>query len=562
MKFLYSLLTTVILTANIGTIQPEIVSELTVLETYEEMYQEAEKTTVLIENLVTSEPLGSGVIYKKEGNTYYVLTALHVIPRDLDPDKLGVKFSNQQYPVEVFKKNPNSDRDLAVLKFTTKEDYDTAKVDCDDVKGGSDIYVSGYPYVQKIQGDNIASFYGIPGRIISTTSNADSTFTYTYKDRINTSLKGMSGGPILNKEGCLVGIHIGSRLEQDPGGAVTDKNKYTGLSIGIAIKPNLSNIKTMIRLAKAKENSDRANNNRIPPTPTPTPSPQRSPSPDPKPTLQSSPLKLQEKEVIYDIYSISKAQTQAVEDDSDDWNRYPKNYCLYRRPQDCHTEVFLDSIRKIEDKGTKKDKEFKINSQQNYEFGFDINISPDEKYFYAIHYAVPKENPNLKAFVGATFLSTKADPNDPEIINIVCFTTDLVKTKNDIQPPTYNPETGANCGKQTSHISELELSDIDIVFVCGLYHNPFSKNQENQTKALNFLEEKISKNRPLWADFQTQWGIFDIRKRDLFLTNVCRYYEPEKSNHKEALETLQSGINELPSEVQSEFLKIWNASNE
>ncbi|NET41696.1 serine protease [Okeania sp. SIO2B3] len=558
MKFLYSLLTTVILTANIGTIQPEIVSELTVLETYEEMYQEAEKITVLIESLVTYEPLGSGVIYKKEGNTYYVLTAFHVIRSDLDSDKLGVKFSNQQYPVEVLKEHlevlkEHDNRDLAVLKFTTKEDYDTAKVDCDDVKGGSDIYVSGYPYIQNIQGDNIPSFYGIPGRIISTTSNADSTFTYTYKDTINTSLKGISGGPILNKEGCLVGIHIGSRRELNSEGIVIDRNKYTGLSVGIAIKPNLSNIKTMIRLAKANKNSYQANNNSIPPTPTPTPSPQRSPSPDPIP-IQSSSLKPQEKEVIYDMYSMSKAQKKAVEDDTH--HGHEKNSCLHHYPPDCD-EVFLDSTSKIDPK------EFQINSK-NYNFdNFDIGISPDKKYFYAIHFATPKENSNLKAFVGATFISTKADPNDPEIINIVCFTTDSVKTKNDIQPPTYNPGTGANCGQQTSHISELELSDIDIVFVCNLYQNPFSKNQENQTKALNFLEEKISKNRPLWADFQTKWDIFEIQKRDLFLTNVCHYYNPEKfPKHKEALGILQRGINELPSEVQSEFLKIWNASEE
>jgi len=549
--------------ATIGIIQPEISLALT----KEEIYEQGKQITILIEGLVKGESksLGSGVIYKKEqagdSYTYYVLTTSHIYENSLNVDRnsLRIKTSDEkQYQVKVVREKSNLD--LAILKFTTTNDYSYAKSDCEDIKGGADIYVFGYPTNLVHNSDK---FQMIPGAISSTDIVVDDNpaFTYAYTTTININIKGMSGGPILNTTGCLVGVHRRSDGEVYSGGIVPEPGslqpKNTGFKIGIPIQPNLRNIQTIISQA-----------NQISPSPTPkqTPITQISPSPKPTPevknseetvskpdtvTVQSLSFKPEEEAAIDIINSMLKAQRKKLEKD---------NFkCIEKEYNDCHTKVFLYSGNQMERNGVE------IYSE-NYNFAINTTTRG------VFHYAIPKKdiNLNLKAFVGAMLLPETATSNNPETISIICFTNNLVETPNQIPRPNYNFQKRPNCRPGTLNIeapefsentpiespkveeqAPVKLSSIFISNVCESYNNNPS---QNQTEALNFLQKQVSENqRPIWINFAQKWrqdsGIVIREPEDFKLTNTCRYYQPEnKPNQKEAFQILQTAINNLSSE--------------
>lgn len=133
-----------------------------------------------------SKSLGSGVIYKKEQEgdsyTYYVLTTFHTYDKGgINRNSLRVQtYDQKQHQVEVVREESNLD--LAVLKFISTDDYSNAE-HC-DVKGGADIYASGYPNNLNHNSDK---FQMIPGYISSTDVVVDGNpaFTYAYTTTIS-----------------------------------------------------------------------------------------------------------------------------------------------------------------------------------------------------------------------------------------------------------------------------------------------------------------------------------------------------------------------------------------
>ncbi len=67
---------------------------------------------------------GSGVIVAKQGETYYVLTAEHVVAKE---QEYGVVTpDSKQYPLDYSKIKKIPGADLAILEFTSQEDYQVA----------------------------------------------------------------------------------------------------------------------------------------------------------------------------------------------------------------------------------------------------------------------------------------------------------------------------------------------------------------------------------------------------------------------------------------------------
>ena len=273
MKNFNSLLAIIIVTVIVAIIQPKTTPALTGAEVREE----AEKITVLLvlKDGKEFKSLGSGVMLTKDKNTFYVLTAYHTI-YDLDDTELKrlriVTYNQQRYEVKGYGKELNLD--LAVLKFTSTKDYSVANyLNCDDIKAGSKVYVSGYPVSEKLPGLHITL------GIISSTEQIENKPALTYDNSI---AKGMSGGAVLDEKGCLVGIHRAGNLVLDKDGQrILGEDKSValkGFKFGIPIQPNLRNIKRMI---------SQANKNQIPPTPRPTP-----PPPKPEKTTASKPVEL------------------------------------------------------------------------------------------------------------------------------------------------------------------------------------------------------------------------------------------------------------------------------
>ncbi|MBW4570751.1 MAG: trypsin-like peptidase domain-containing protein [Tolypothrix carrinoi HA7290-LM1] len=181
---------------------------------------------------------GSGVIIKRAGNSYTVLTAYHVVKdakqyQIFSPDK-------QSYAINIAKRL--QDVDLAVVEFSSNKSYSAAKIgNSDRVTRTTTVYVAGFP--AKTSAITNPEYSFIKGQVSANASPQRDGYNLAYS--VPTS-SGMSGGPVLNEQGDVVGVHgrgVSDRSETNQqqlviaGGLGTDIN--TALrqiaSIGIDI---------------------------------------------------------------------------------------------------------------------------------------------------------------------------------------------------------------------------------------------------------------------------------------------------------------------------------------
>ena len=189
---------TAIIGLSIAFVQPQVAKAIC---SNSQVDATAEKITVLIDS---QEP-GSGVIIKKEGNTYTVLTAYHVVKNQnfkytiVTPDE-------QRYPLNYQTVKQLSNKiDLAVLQFTSNKDYQVAKLgNSDTLTRRTNVYVAGFPKATAAVKLSIYDCRG--GQVIAnaTQVTADNGYNLIYD---NATLFGMSGGAVLNDQEEVIGIH-------------------------------------------------------------------------------------------------------------------------------------------------------------------------------------------------------------------------------------------------------------------------------------------------------------------------------------------------------------------
>jgi Do/DeqQ family serine protease len=143
-----------------------------------------------------SQGLGSGVIVKKKGDSYYVLTNDHVVG---EADEIKVVLHDEsEYTATLVGKDPR--KDLALVEFKTKDDIPLAELgDSDELRVGDWVLAVGSPFgfVSSVT----AGIVSAKGR--SGPQNNISDFIQT-DAAIN---RGNSGGALVNIEGELVGIN-------------------------------------------------------------------------------------------------------------------------------------------------------------------------------------------------------------------------------------------------------------------------------------------------------------------------------------------------------------------
>ncbi len=175
----------------------------TVAMTAREVAQIAIPITVQINNDVVGG--GSGAIVARSGNTYTVLTANHVVKR---PDLTYTihTYTGKDYPVTQVQRLQRSsdDADLAIVTFESPDKYPLATLgNSDQAAIGVDVYVSGYPALggrTGIQRDYEFS----PGIVTSRPTSHPQGYTLRYNA---VTVSGMSGGPVFDASGRVVGIH-------------------------------------------------------------------------------------------------------------------------------------------------------------------------------------------------------------------------------------------------------------------------------------------------------------------------------------------------------------------
>ncbi|NEP53009.1 MAG: trypsin-like peptidase domain-containing protein [Moorea sp. SIO3C2] len=180
--------------------------------TGKEISEIARNITVLIKG--QNDNHGSGFIISKNGDTYYVLTANHVVAHE---DTYVIMTHDQEYhQLDNSKVRHLSGSDLAVIEFTSDRTYQTAKLaDSNTAKQGSEVFVSGWPRlttVGKQSGSDLIRQF-TDGQISGLLSQPLEGYAMSYT---NTTLGGMSGGPVLDTGGRVVGVHgLGDTEDSD-----------------------------------------------------------------------------------------------------------------------------------------------------------------------------------------------------------------------------------------------------------------------------------------------------------------------------------------------------------
>jgi tetratricopeptide (TPR) repeat protein len=178
------------------------------------VYNIANQTTVRIDG----QNPGSGVIIARSGNTYYVLTAKHVVAT---PDEYNVVTANgRKFLIDYNQVKKLANLDLAVVQFTSSESFPIAQLgNSEKLPQGENIFVSGWPII-----DGSSNHQVTDGRITGLRPGDASGYELTYSSPTGS---GMSGGPVFNASGRVIGIHGRGAANQE-GGKI-------GINMGIPI---------------------------------------------------------------------------------------------------------------------------------------------------------------------------------------------------------------------------------------------------------------------------------------------------------------------------------------
>ncbi len=211
-----------------------IVPEMAVALTREQIEAVASQTTVVIAQGLQKGDIearqewnpGSGAIVARDGDTYYALTAYHVVQtrnvvygiRTADGEVHIVDDVNNDDNIYPFgQRLIEADGqirgfDLAIVKFQSDRDYPVAVMgDSARIRQGDPLYVSGWPQpedfdarrVRKTAAGSLNAAFPSPWN--------DGGYSLLYD---NDTQPGMSGGPVFNNDGELVGIHGRGRAQQ------------------------------------------------------------------------------------------------------------------------------------------------------------------------------------------------------------------------------------------------------------------------------------------------------------------------------------------------------------
>ncbi|MBN1646561.1 MAG: Do family serine endopeptidase [Spirochaetales bacterium] len=171
--------------------------------------------------------LGSGVIVKQNGNTYYVVTNNHVVG---NASEISLRLHDGR-EFEAIVVGTDARTDLAMISFTSKEKVPVAVLgDSSDLRVGDFVFAVGNPYgFESTVTSGIVSAVGRHVDPASTIAN--------YTDYIQTDAAinpGNSGGALVNLAGHLIGINTW----------IASGNGGGNVGIGFAIPVN--NIKRAI----------------------------------------------------------------------------------------------------------------------------------------------------------------------------------------------------------------------------------------------------------------------------------------------------------------------------
>ncbi|MDR2495156.1 MAG: Do family serine endopeptidase [Spirochaetaceae bacterium] len=157
-----------------------------------------------------SQGLGSGIIVKRDGDTYYVLTNYHVVE---NANEIQVAaYSGKEYPATLVGKDDR--KDLAMVSFKSGEEFPPAELgNSDSVKVGDWAIAVGNPLglVSSVTMGIVSAVgrTGGPGNNINDFIQTDASINM-----------GNSGGALINIRGKVIGINTWIASSNTGGGSV------------------------------------------------------------------------------------------------------------------------------------------------------------------------------------------------------------------------------------------------------------------------------------------------------------------------------------------------------
>ena len=156
---------------------------------------------------------GSGSLIGQSGNTYTVLTNWHVVKDGGDYTIQTIDGRKHQVDSASIERLPGLD--LAIFKFNSSQNYQVAELgDANNLSEGQTVYFAGYPGELRQEDNRYYRFFtaNLVGILPKATENG---YSLVYSGE---AFPGMSGGPVLNKQGLMIGIHGEANIHAVSGG--------------------------------------------------------------------------------------------------------------------------------------------------------------------------------------------------------------------------------------------------------------------------------------------------------------------------------------------------------
>jgi serine protease Do len=164
--------------------------------------------------IFTEPGSGSGVVIARQGQTYTVLTCLHVLAESKEGRYRVLSVDGKIYPARVKPIQSLKGIDLALLQFDSKSSYKVATLgNSDALPVGSQVYAAGFPNYHFINQNAVEETHNWGTKAFRLTTGRvsllpEQSLQEGYRLGYNNDVElGMSGGPVLNDKGEVVGIN-------------------------------------------------------------------------------------------------------------------------------------------------------------------------------------------------------------------------------------------------------------------------------------------------------------------------------------------------------------------